>query len=183
MDTINFFELSLLHSLQSAVQCTPLDLIMPYITSLADHGIVPILVALALLCHKRTRRLGITTSAALLLGLIFGNLMLKPLIARIRPYDLDPSIVLLIPPEHDFSFPSGHTLASFETAFSVFLYNKKVGGAALTLAALVTFSRLYLMVHYPSDVLVGLLLGCLFAYVGYVVTKRLYLYAEARRGL
>ena len=62
---------------------------------------------------------------ALIFGLIFGNLLLKPLTARIRPYDFDPSIVLLIPPEHEFSFPSGHTLASFEGAVSVFLYHKK----------------------------------------------------------
>lgn len=102
---------------------------------------------------------------ALILGLVFGNLLLKPLIARVRPYDFDPSIVLLIPKEKDFSFPSGHTLASFEGAVSLILYHKKSGIAAVVLASLIAFSRLYLMVHYPLDVITGVILGTAFAFI------------------
>ena len=105
---------------------------------------------------------------ALILGLVFGNLLLKPLIARVRPYDFDPvPIVLLIPKEKDFSFPSGHTLASFEGAVSLILYHKKSGIAAVVLSSssLIAFSRLYLMVHYPLDVITGVILGTAFAFI------------------
>jgi undecaprenyl-diphosphatase len=143
---------------------------MPIITSLGNTGIFWILLAVVFLCFRKTRKIGITMGIALIFGLIFGNLLLKPLTARIRPYDFDPSIVLLIPPEHEFSFPSGHTLASFEGAVSVFLYRKKWGIPALILAALIAFSRLYLMVHYPIDIIVGLILGSLFAWTAYKIT-------------
>lgn len=172
--TVNFFnefEIRLLHGLNSAVSCDFLDTVMPYITSLANSGIFWIVIALVLLFFKRTRKVGVTMGIALCFGLIFGNIILKPLVARIRPYDFDPSIVLLIPPEKDFSFPSGHTLASFEGAVSIFLYNKKVGCAAIALAALIAFSRLYLMVHYPIDVIAGAILGTLFAVIAMRLTK------------
>lgn len=170
MNIFNEFEIRLLHGLNSAVSCEFLDIVMPYVTSLANSGIFWIVIALVLLCFRRTRKVGVTMGIALCLGLIFGNLMLKPLIARIRPYDFDPSIILLIPPEKDFSFPSGHTLASFEGAVSIFLYNRKIGCAAIVLAALIAFSRLYLMVHYPLDVLTGAVLGTLFAVISMRLT-------------
>ena len=103
-------------------------------------------------------------AAALLCGLIFGNLLLKPLIARVRPYDLREGIELLISKPSDYSFPSGHTLASFEAAVVLMVRERKrFGWAALVLAVLIAFSRLYLYVHYPSDVLGGILLGTAFA--------------------
>lgn len=138
---------------------------MPLITSLGNMGIVWILSALVFLCFRKTRRIGTAMGIALILGLLVGNLTLKPLTARIRPYDFDPSVVLLIPPETEYSFPSGHTLASFEGAVTIFLYRRNWGIAALILAAGIAFSRLYLMVHYPSDVLVGMILGSVFAFV------------------
>ena len=165
MNTLNSFEIGILHSLHDALQCAFLDTLMPIITRLANSGIFWIMLALLLLFFKKTRRAGITMGIALTLGLVFGNLLLKPLIARVRPYDFDPSIVLLIPKEKDFSFPSGHTLASFEGAVSLILYHKKSGIAAVVLASLIAFSRLYLMVHYPLDVITGVILGTAFAFI------------------
>jgi len=173
VNVLNSFEIKLLHGLQNAIQCEFLDWFMPLVTSLANSGIFWILLAVILLCFRKTRHIGVTMAIALILGLLVGNLTLKPLTARIRPYDFDPSIVLLVLPEHDFSFPSGHTMASFEGAFSVFLCHRKAGIAALILAALIAFSRLYLMVHYPTDVIAGAVLGSLLACAAYQITGRI----------
>ncbi len=173
MNTFNSLEIGLLHSLHNTLQCDFLDWFMPIITALGNWGIFWILLAAVFLCFRRTRKIGISIGIALVFGLIIGNLTLKPLTGRIRPYDFDPSIVLLIPPEHEFSFPSGHTLASFEGAVSLFLYHKKSGIAALILAVLIAFSRLYLMVHYPLDVIAGAILGSIFAFAAHRITKQI----------
>ncbi|MGN1408992.1 MAG: phosphatase PAP2 family protein [Eubacteriales bacterium] len=164
MNIFNSFEVGILHSLHDFLECEFLDGFFSAITHLADGGIFWIILAVVLLFFKKTRRAGITMAFALILGLIFGNIIIKPLTARIRPYDFDTSIVLLIPPEVEYSFPSGHTLASVEGAVSVWLYHKKAGTAAIILAFLIAFSRLYLMVHYPLDVIAGALLGVIFAF-------------------
>jgi len=113
---------------------------------------------------------------ALLLGLILGNGVLKNVVGRLRPYDLDPTLIPRLAAEHlpsDLSFPSGHTLASFEAATVLFLYHRKSGIAALFLAALIAFSRLYLLVHFPSDVLFGALLGVGIALVSVKIMEAL----------
>lgn len=174
MNALNPIEIEFLHDLQDIVQCEFLDWFMPLVTSLANAGIFWILLAVVLLCFRQTRKVGITMGIALIFGLLLGNLTLKPLTARIRPYDFDPSIRLLIPPESEFSFPSGHTLASFEGAVSIFAHNRKFGTAALILAAIIAFSRLYLMVHYPLDVITGAILGSVFALIAVKITDRIF---------
>lgn len=107
--------------------------------------------------------------------LIFGNLLLKPLVARIRPYDLMEGIELLIKPLKDYSFPSGHTMASFACASVFWHYRdtfKKWSIVALVLAFCVAFSRLYLYVHFPTDVLCGGLLGWLFGWIACRIADR-----------
>ena len=148
---------------------------MPIITKLGDAGILWILSAINLICFKKTRKTGITVGAALLLGVIFGNLILKPLVARVRPYNLNEAIELLIPSLTDYSFPSGHTLASFEAAGVLMICDRKrFGYAALAVAVVIAFSRLYLYVHYPTDVLAGVVLGLLFAFISYKVVNLAY---------
>ena len=171
MNAFNSFEAEILHKLYDAVGCKFLDITMPIITRLSDIGILWIFLAVLFLCFKKTRKAGLTMGIALIIGLLIGNITLKPLVARVRPYDFDPSIVLLIPKESEFSFPSGHTLASFGAAFGLFFCNKKWGTAAIVLAVLVGFSRLYLMVHYPLDVICGALLGTAFAYLAYKISS------------
>ena len=105
-------------------------------------------------------------AVALILGFIIGNIVLKNVIGRIRPYDVNTDFALLIHTLKDYSFPSGHTLCSFEGAVCIFTHNKKWGVSALFLASLIAFSRLYLYVHYPTDVLAGIILGTLFAFAG-----------------
>jgi len=174
MNFFNPYEIKLLHLLHDSLQCNFLDSLMPIVTAFGNYGIVWILLAAVLLLFKRTRKIGMSVGIALTLGLIVGNLTLKPLTARIRPYDFDPSIRLLISPEHDFSFPSGHTLASFEGAAVICIYNRKFGCAALIFAGLIAFSRLYLMVHYPIDVIAGAVLGSIFALIAVKLTHLIF---------
>lgn len=170
------------HNLQSAF----LDAIMPVITVLGDAGIFWILLALVLLCIPKYRKIGLTMGVSLLIGLLVCNITLKPLIARPRPYDYQlahfgKTIELLIAAQHDFSFPSGHTLASFEAATVLMIHNKKIGIPALILASLIAFSRLYLYVHYPTDVLFSVGLGIGIAFLCNWLIKKLFAYLESRK--
>ena len=158
--------IAMLHSLDwavlegiSALHCGFLDTVMPLVTSLGNAGWFWILLTVICLCLKDFRRCGIAMAAALVLCLLIGNVLLKPLVARVRPFIEDPSISLLIQAPHDFSFPSGHSMTSFAPAVVLFAYHRRVGLCALVLSALIAFSRLYLFVHYPTDVLAGSLLG------------------------
>lgn len=136
-----------------------LDSLMTAVTKLGNGGIFWIMVGLALFCVPKTRRCGLAVLMSLLCGLLVGNVVLKNLFARPRPCWLDETIVLLIDNPKDFSFPSGHSLASFEAAMSIYFYHKKWGIGALILAAAIACSRMYLFVHFPTDVLAGSLLG------------------------
>lgn len=141
------------------LHCGVLDKIMIFFTNLGDAGIVWIILALLLVCFKKTRKCGILMLISMLIGVILGNGIIKNIVRRDRPCWIDESIALLIKNPSDFSFPSGHTLASFEAAIMIFLFNKKYGVLAIMVALLIAFSRLYLFVHFPTDVLGGAILG------------------------
>lgn len=158
-----------------------MDTVMKAITFLGNAGWFWIVLSLVLAFVPKTRKIGITMCAALLINLIFCNLTLKPLVARVRPYDLREGIELIISAPHDFSFPSGHTSASFAAAVGLFAYNKKYGIAALVLAFLIAISRLYLYVHFPSDVLAGALLGAFCAVLAYYIVKIVYKKIESKK--
>ncbi len=136
-----------------------LDRLMVLITHMGTKGIFWILVGVALLLFRKTRLCGLTVLIALLLSLLIGNIALKNIVARPRPCWIDTTVNMLVAVPKDYSFPSGHTFASFAAAASIFLYYKKAGAAALILAFLIGFSRLYLFVHFPTDVLAGAVLG------------------------
>ncbi len=156
---LNGWELTILQWIQENGRTPFLDKVLPVITSLADDGICWIVLAVVLLCIPRTRRAGLSMGLALLLGLLVGNILLKNIVGRIRPYDVDPSVLLLIERLSDFSFPSGHTLASVGASVALTVRHRWAGIAALVLSAVIAFSRLYLFVHYPTDVLAGAVLG------------------------
>ncbi len=173
----NGFDLPILRWIATNIANPVLDVIMPVITVLGDAGIFWIAVAVLLLCIPKYRRTGLGMGIALILGLVVCNITLKPLIGRIRPYDYElqqfgNQIHLLIAPLHDGSFPSGHTLASFEAATVLLMNSKKMGIPAMILAVLIAFSRLYLYVHYPSDVLVSVALGIGFAFIGNLLAPK-----------
>lgn len=158
MNWLNESELPILWWIREHLTNPFLDTVMPYISSLARTGEVWILLALILLCFKKTRKAGVAMGIAMACGYLIGNMGMKNLFARTRPYDVT-EVKLLVAKLHDFSFPSGHTLVSFEAATALTYYHRKWGIAALALAAVIAYSRLYLFVHYPTDVLVGTLLG------------------------
>lgn len=149
-----------------------LDRIFVFITSLGNVGWFFIVVGIALLVPKSTRKTGLQILLALLFSSIFCNLILKDLVARDRPSWLMPQIELLIKNPKDFSFPSGHTSASFAFALSILCYHKRWGTAALVLAVLIAFSRMYLFVHFPTDILGGIITGTLSAMLSYVVMQK-----------
>ena len=165
------FDLPILDWIAANIWCPVLDVAMPIITMFGDAGIFWIAVSVLFLITKKHRKTGIGMALALIMGLLVCNIWLKPTVARIRPYDFQmeyfmKEIPLLAGTMHDFSFPSGHTIASFEAAVVILLNNKKLGIAAMILAVLIAFSRLYLYVHYPTDVIFSVLLGTIFAFIG-----------------
>jgi len=168
------WEFSVLDWIQTNCRCSFLDCAMSLMTKLGDGGVFWILVTLVMFFYRRTRKYAHVSAFALLMCLGFGNLLLKPLIARVRPFDVQTAVDLLIDAPKDFSFPSGHTQASFAVTVSIFLWNKKIGVPALVIAALVAFSRLYLYVHYPTDVLAGVLFGVTFAFLGNIIANNLF---------
>ena len=174
MDLIQNLDFSVLLFLQEHVRNGFFDDFWRGITFLGEIGWFWIVSALVLLFFRRTRRIGFTALLALLFGLLITNICLKNLVARVRPYDAYEVLQPLISKPHDWSFPSGHACASFAAAFVYFRQlPKKYGIAALVLAALIAFSRLYLGVHYPTDVLGGIFAGLVSAGLALRVEKRM----------
>ena len=163
------FDLPILDWIQANLQSDFMDKFMPFITVFGDAGIFWMVISALFVIFPKTRKTGLGMAFAMMIGLVVCNITLKPLIARIRPYDLQAelgvTIRLLCDAQHDFSFPSGHTIASFEAAV-VMLKNRKLGIPAMILAVLISFSRLYLYVHYPTDVIASVILGTVFALIG-----------------
>jgi undecaprenyl-diphosphatase len=151
-----------------------LDNFMIALSWLGNNGLVWCVLAVLFLARAPTRRAGLLCALALLLSLILCNLLLKNLVARPRPYETLPWLRPLVPPLPDFSFPSGHACASCAAAAALAWsgLSKKWAIPAFALALLISFSRLYVGVHYPSDVLGGLLLGLLCGYVAWRVDTR-----------
>ncbi len=141
------------------------DRIMCFFTTLGDYGILWIVLGVLLLLIPKTRKTGWIVVVALILELIVCNGILKNAVARVRPCDVNTAIQLLIPRPEDYSFPSGHTVASFAVMTALFTSKdktvRKIAVLSAILAVLIAFSRLYLYVHYPTDVLGGILIGIL----------------------
>lgn len=151
-----------------------LDKIMVAITLLGDAGLIWILLALALLFTKKYRKCGVTMALALIIMLVLGNGILKNIFMRERPCWIDTSIALLVENPHDYSFPSGHTFSSIAAATVILLRYKKAGIAAMVLAVLIAFSRMYLFVHFPTDILASLFLGVITAFAANALVNKYY---------
>lgn len=152
-----------------------LDSLFTVITKLGDEGLIWIAVAIVFLCFKRTRKIGITMGLGLIITTILGNEILKKIVERPRPFDTPGALLdgdsLLVPRPGQFSFPSGHTGSSFASAVSIVLYDRKWGIPALILAVLIAFSRLYVYVHFPTDVMAGTILGTVSALIAFFLWR------------
>ena len=180
------FDLPILEWIAENLQCGFLDFLMPIITVLGDAGIFWIAVSLVLLFLPKYRQIGLGMAVSLIMGLLLCNVIMKPLFARPRPYDYQLEhfgkvIPLLVEAQHDFSFPSGHTIASFEAAAVLLIGNRKLGIPAMVLASLIAFSRLYLYVHYPTDVLASVVLGIGIAFTAAWLAKRISPYLDLKK--
>lgn len=155
-------ELHILIWIQEHLTHPALDHFFILITNLGDAGLIWIVFGLLLLLKKEYRHIGILVLLSLLGSLIVTNGILKNWIARPRPYSVYP-IDLLIDKNPEFSFPSGHTSASFAAAWMLYMNKKRLGIYAMVLAILIGLSRLYLFMHYPTDVIAGAVVGILIA--------------------
>lgn len=182
-DKFLHFDLKIFEWIQS-VQAPIWSAILKVITTLGEGGIVFILLALVLLISKKYRKIGVAVIAALLVMEVCNNLVLKELFARPRPFNLTgaeydwwneiykfPEIVSR---PSSWSFPSGHTSSAFAAAIAVLWYDRKIGIPTTIFAFIMGFSRIYVEVHYPTDVLFGMLVGIIYALIGVLITKYLY---------
>ena len=188
------FDLPILDWIQANLQSPLMDTIWPIITLFGDAGIFWMVWATLLLFIPKYRRTGLGMWFALAMGLLICNITLKPLVGRIRPYDFQIQELgrtwndllaggeLLVDLPHDFSFPSGHTIASFEAATVLLLNSPAMGIPAMILAVLIAFSRMYLYVHYPTDVIFSVFAGILFAIIGNLIAKKIPLGKFGKKG-
>lgn len=164
-------ELAVLDWIQVHLRCGLLDVLMPAVSWTCNHGELWILLALCLLAVKRYRRQGWTVALALVLDLVCCNMLLKPLVGRIRPFAVNTAVELLTAPPLDASFPSGHTAVSFAAAFALRAAGRPLWKPALAAAVVIAFSRLYLYVHWPTDILGGALLGAFLGWAAGEIVK------------
>lgn len=150
--------------IQDNLRSELLSPLMIFVTSLGNGGVIWIVAALAMIRVPQYRKGGYMVIAVLIVSLLINNLMIKNMVDRPRPWVNIDRLDILIKKPRDFSFPSGHTASSFASAIII---NRTVQGwmgiAALVLAIGIGVSRMYIGVHYPSDVLAGMISGILIA--------------------
>ncbi len=202
------WEFQFLNWIQDNLRNPFMDTFMPIITKFGDGGIFWIVITLLLFIPKRTRKYAHVSAFALILCVLCGNVVLKNLLHRSRPFWLDNGnslariayttvdgvtqywlghkattdivpvgrtcMELLVKAPGDYCFPSGHTQASFAAATSICMWSRKWGIPALILAALVAFSRMYLYVHYPTDILGGIISGLVYAFIALAICNKLF---------
>lgn len=169
-----FFQLDqgMLFGTAAGLSCGFLNFILPALTAAGNTGLVWLIAGALFLLDKRTRRCGWALLFAIALVYVCGNVILKDLVMRERPFTAYNVPYLLIPPPDGYSFPSGHAASSFAALTVIFSMHKKMRIPASIYALLIAFSRVYLFVHFPSDVLAGALAGTGSAYAVMALMRR-----------
>lgn len=166
MQALWHLDANILLFIQNYIRNNVLDTVLVFITSLGNRARIWIILSLLALLFPKTRKAGCISCVAILLVEAINDDVIKNIVMRPRPFRVIPNLVTVIPGPSSYSFPSGHTASSFAAAFSFYRHlPKKYGIPALILATLIGFSRLYVGVHYPSDVLAGVLSGLLMCYI------------------
>lgn len=161
IDIVHTMDYSILAYISEKWRGGSLDTVWKLFSLLGNYGAVWIALAVLLLFFRKTRRAGLAMLLALGVGYAVGNVWLKELVMRPRPFVTHTDLTPLLDPGDRWSFPSGHALSSFAAATALFFFHKKTGLLAYLLAVCIAFSRLYASVHYPTDVLAGAVLGIL----------------------
>jgi len=173
------FDFGILYEIQENFQSEFLDTVMPVITRLGSGGIIWIVSAFVLICFKKYRKCGADMLIGMLIGLIIGNLIIKNLVARERPCWIDTAFNMLITVPKDYSFPSGHTLSSVISSAVIMRKSRILGIFSAVTALLIAFSRMYLFVHFPTDILGGIILGLIIGISTPVITSKFILYRKS----
>ena len=187
-DSLLGFDLAVFEWVQG-IQNHLLTAIMTTIKTLGDEGIIFIVLGLVLLFTKKYRKAGVSILVALVVMLLLNNIVLKELIARPRPFNLDPETYAWwhevykypnfnIHQPSSYSFPSGHTSSAFAAAIALLCHDRKLGIPTTIFAAIMGFSRIYVEVHYCTDVIGGAIVGIIYALLGVLVAKLVYPYIE-----
>lgn len=159
MESLRTIEFSILNWIQINLRGDLLDAFFSRFTALCNHGELWVALAVVLLVWKKHRKTGLCLGVGQLTNLVITNLTLKPLLGRIRPFAINTAVELLIAMPRDASFPSGHTACSFAAAAALKTAGSPLWKPALLVAVLMGFSRVYLYVHWPTDILGGVLVG------------------------
>lgn len=175
------FDFAILFFIQKYIRNDVLDVIVPMYTSLGEDGIIWIALGIVLLIPKKYRKCGIMVLAALLVMLVINNIILKNLIARPRPCWYYPEVLELVHMPKSYSFPSGHTVSAFAVAFTIFTQHKKLGIATIIAAAIMGLTRLYVFVHFPTDVYGGVIVAAVIAYIVYFGEKKISAFIQKRK--
>lgn len=170
---ITAIDFQITDGVQTVFRSSFMDAVMPVITVLGDNGYVWLGLSAALMCFKQTRKTGFLIFGAIFIGALICNLTLKPLVERLRPCAVRPDLAILAACETGFSFPSGHTTASFAAATVLMLTHTRFAWAGMILACLIAFSRIYMGFHFFTDILGGTAAGATAAFIAVEAAKRI----------
>lgn len=152
---------------------TPIgDVFFKIITTVGNGGIIWIILSMYILFVRRQKMEGIALILSLIFVLVICLGIIKPIVARERPFTENELITLLIKKPTDYSFPSGHTASSFAVITTLYMYKDRLFKFALILGSLIAFSRMYLYVHYPSDIIAGIIFGVVFGILSYKIVEK-----------
>lgn len=175
VEFITNIDFNILNFIQENIRNAFLDPIMVVLSYIGEYGVFWILLAIVLLFSRKTRAAGVCALAAMALGFLCGDMIIKNIIARPRPFLLNPQVDMNIPGPTSYSFPSGHSTSAFAAVTALFgmLKEKRwIAYSGLVLAILIVFSRMYNYVHYPSDILGGIALGVITGLIMVFIFKK-----------
>ena len=180
MNALGMWEGRLLLWIQENLRRDWLNPVMNFITNLGNEGIFWIALIVLLFFFKKTRKIALCAAVSMILTLVLVNIVLKPVVARTRPYVLLENLTFITKQPGDFSFPSGHSAHALAASWVMFrMMKKKYGVPLLILGILIALSRLYVGVHFPTDVIAGCACGMVMAEIAMMIGSKLKLKAKA----
>lgn len=185
MNALLEWDASVLLWIQENMRTDLMTTIMKGITRLGNNGCLWIVLTILFLALGKTRKVGITSALALIITFVTVNLGIKNIVARTRPYEVIEGLTNLVEKQHDFSFPSGHAAHAFAVGVVILiLMPRKIGVPIIVISILMAYSRLYIGVHYPTDVIAGALLGtCIALFSIFLINKICDIWAKRNKRL